>query len=659
MTKKPDQKDFVLAQGPLGELLQTFASLPRGQTPSEEWFLELLSKTRRVIESAPAPVPEQMKSLNLDDEELLIFGVLLASAFSPSGQNILQSPAAPPGVPLSNLFQVLPPPVVLRCLRSGGKLRQSNLVEATTVAGRHVFEDPLVRIPWRIPNLFLGILEVSPVVAPFAVLEFPAEGLLDLPLADEIRQQAFSVYGERPGTNVPPTCIAVVGTKGSGRTTFVKALSRHLQRPSLILDGALLSGLDPLHRMEVIKEAHLDSAWLGAFLCFTGASALLSCPDIQGLVRSLFGLGCPHHTALVLDEDVEVPCPDLFVARFFMPSADRFLRVQVWEHVIPPEIEVSKGLDLDLLAARYELSPAGIRNAMALCAVKSIAKGSQKVEAQNLEESASNQLVLGPSRFVHVKRPKGTLERLVVPPDVMKKLRFLVAAAKSRVEVMTKWGFDEILTSGKGITALFTGEAGTGKTFCAELIAGELGVDLWHVDLSAIVSKYVGETEKNIHDLFSVTRARPLVLLLDEADALFGQRVEVKTATDKFANLEINVLLQELDRFEGVLILTSNLPENIDQAFRRRLLVHVQFRAPDILEREELWRKLVPPSVPLAPDVDFAYLAKCFELTGGFIRNAILCAAYAGRERGVVTMNDLMSAALEQAQAAGKLARIT
>ena len=496
MSEKSHLKDFVLTQGPLSELLQTVAGFPVGETLLEEWSAELLVKTRAVIESAPEPIPQQMESLHLSDEELLIFGVLLGVALSPSRQNIFQTPTVPPGVPLSNLFQILPAPTVLRCLRSGAKLRQSSL-----------------------------------------------------------------------------TC----------------------------------------------------------------ASA-----------------------AFVLDADVEIRLPELFVVRFFMPSADRFLRVQVWEHVIPPEVEISEGLDLDLLAARYELSPAGIRNAMALTTVKSIIKGSQKIEAKTLEDSARNQLAVGPSRFVYVRKPKGTLDRLVVPPDVMKKLRFLVAAARNRVEVMTKWGFDEIFTSGKGITALFTGEAGTGKTFCPELVAGELGVDLWHVDLSAIVSKYVGETEKNIHDLFSrLTRAHPLVLLLGEADALFGQRVEVKTATDKFANLEINVLLQEMDRFEGVLILTSNLPENIDQAFRRRLLVHIQFPAPDTAQREELWRKLLPPNVPLAPDVDFAYLARCFELTGGFIRNAILCAAYAARERGVVTMNDLMSAALEQAQAAGKLARIT
>jgi len=246
----------------------------------------------------------------------------------------------------------------------------------------------------------------------------------------------------------------------------------------------------------------------------------------------------------------------------------------------------------------------------------------------------------------------------VAPDELMEQLRFFVAAARGRAQVLTRWGFDEVLTSGRGLTALFTGPPGTGKTYTAELIAGELGLELWHVDLSALVSKYVGETEKNIQGLFAATRARSVVLLLDEADALFGSRVEVKSATDKYANLEVNALLQELDAFEGILILTSNLQENIDEAFRRRLLVHVAYPMPDAAMRALLWRKLVPEEAPLGDDVDFERLARAFDLTGGYIRNAALCAAYAGIGQGRIEMAALERFAVEQSRAAGKLVRL-
>jgi SpoVK/Ycf46/Vps4 family AAA+-type ATPase len=190
------------------------------------------------------------------------------------------------------------------------------------------------------------------------------------------------------------------------------------------------------------------------------------------------------------------------------------------------------------------------------------------------------------------------------------------------------------MTTSRGLTALFYGPPGTGKTMVAGVIAQELGLDMYRVDLARVVSKWVGETEKNLAEVFDAAEEGQVLILFDEADSLFAKRTDVRTSNDRYANLEVNYLLQRLDSFEGVAILTSNLDGAIDPAFKRRLSLRLQFPFPDEDTRLRLWASHVTPETPTAGDFDFLDLARRFPLSGGYIRNCALRAAFLAAHEG-------------------------
>jgi SpoVK/Ycf46/Vps4 family AAA+-type ATPase len=206
------------------------------------------------------------------------------------------------------------------------------------------------------------------------------------------------------------------------------------------------------------------------------------------------------------------------------------------------------------------------------------------------------------------------------------------------------WGFAGRGARGLGIAALFAGESGTGKTMAAEAIANEVRLDLFRIDLASTVSKYIGETEKNLARLFDAAEASGAVLLFDEADALFGKRSEVKDSHDRYANIEIAYLLQRIEAYRGLAILTTNLKSSLDKAFMRRIRFVVQFPFPDEAMRERLWRRQLPARAPLAA-IDYAALARA-PLSGGHIRAAALQAAFAAAARGSVIDGDLLTQAM-------------
>ena len=207
-----------------------------------------------------------------------------------------------------------------------------------------------------------------------------------------------------------------------------------------------------------------------------------------------------------------------------------------------------------------------------------------------------------------------------------------------------------------GVTALFSGEPGTGKTMAAEIIAAELGLDLYKIDLSAVVSKYIGETEKNLEKIFGEARSSNAILFFDEADALFGKRSEVRDAHDRYANIEISYLLQRMEAYDGVTILATNLRANLDEAFTRRLQFSVHFPFPDEDDRLRIWQTLFPPNVPRHEELDFGLLARRFRLAGGSIRNIIVSAAYlAAADGGGLTMHHLFHGTRRELQKMGRL----
>ncbi|MBA3539925.1 MAG: ATP-binding protein, partial [Deltaproteobacteria bacterium] len=248
------------------------------------------------------------------------------------------------------------------------------------------------------------------------------------------------------------------------------------------------------------------------------------------------------------------------------------------------------------------------------------------------------------------------LADMVLPSDIMDSLTEFLARMRLHRRVFDEWGMTRIATTGRGITALFQGPPGTGKTMVAGALARELGIELYRVDLSRVMSKWIGETEKNLANVFSAAEEGQAIILFDEADSLFSKRSEVKSASDKFANLEVNYLLQRLDSFIGVAILTTNMGAAIDSAFKRRLQFRIHFPIPDEEQREQLWRAHVPPTLPVTDDLDFADLAKRYPLTGGSVRNCVMRAAFlAAAEDKPLGQDYLVRAIRLEYRAAGKL----
>lgn len=218
------------------------------------------------------------------------------------------------------------------------------------------------------------------------------------------------------------------------------------------------------------------------------------------------------------------------------------------------------------------------------------------------------------------------------------------------------WGFENRVSTARGLVALFYGPPGTGKTMVAGLIARELALDLYRVDLARITSKWIGETEKNLAEVFDAAEDGQALILFDEADSLFAKRTEVKSSVDRYANLEVNYLLQRLDSFEGVAILTTNLEGSIDNAFKRRMTLRLAFPFPDEDMRVRLWTAHIPPEVPTRGDFDFAELARRFPMSGGYIRNSALRAAFlAAQEALPMSQEHLLRAIQLEYRELGKL----
>ena len=245
----------------------------------------------------------------------------------------------------------------------------------------------------------------------------------------------------------------------------------------------------------------------------------------------------------------------------------------------------------------------------------------------------------------------------MVPERQLELLQSISAYLRHRDRVLSDWGYERSVARTQGLKVLFAGESGTGKTMAAQVLAAELGLELFRVDLATIVSKYIGETEKNLDRIFGAAEGSNAILFFDEADALFGKRSEVSDSHDRYANIEVAYLLQKMEGYAGAVILATNFRRNIDDAFVRRLDFVIDFPFPEAEDRKRIWRLLLPPEAPLGDDIDIEFLATQFKLSGGGIRNCSLSAAFqAADDDGVIGMRHLVRAvALEY----GKQGRLT
>lgn len=320
------------------------------------------------------------------------------------------------------------------------------------------------------------------------------------------------------------------------------------------------------------------------------------------------------------------------------------------------QLAIDAGL-LDEISGQFLLTPRQIEEAVGSL---SLLEQDQVVTRYQLYRVARQHSMHDLDKLAQKVVNRYRWEDLVLPPHTERNVRELIAAIRNRHRVYGEWNMGWRSGNAQGLIALFSGASGTGKTITASVIANEIGFDLYRIDLSAVVSKYIGETEKNLDRIFDAARRANVILFLDECDSLMGKRSEVKDAHDRYANIEVSYLLQKMELHQGVVIAATNFAKNMDQAFSRRMQYVIEFARPSEMERERLWRSMFPPGAPLAEDINFQFLADQFELPGGDIRTIALDAAFLAAQDGqTINMQHLVNATARQLIKQGQAPRTT
>ncbi len=428
--------------------------------------------------------------------------------------------------------------------------------------------------------------------------------------------------------SAPVRLVGLSGEDGEGAQDVAARAAEHAGLRLCAVDGDLLP-TDPHELAEFARLWERETALLRAALYVRGDEAqpsrqarrladLTSGPlFLRSRERANLASGAAHF---------EVKCP---------PAGERR---ELWRLGLG---EGAETIDLDVVASQYRLGARAI-TARAMEARRRIADGERAAVAirEACRNSGRNPLDDLATRIASA----AGWDDLVLPAGQIDALREIAAQMRQRQRVHEDWGFAARGERGLGIAALFCGESGAGKTLAAEVLAEELGLDLYRIDLSSVVSKYIGETEKNLRRVFDAAEDSGAVLLFDEADALFGKRGEVKDSHDRYANIEVSYLLQRMEAYRGLAILTTNLKSALDAAFHRRLRFIVRFPFPDEGQREAIWRRAFPEATPLG-EIDYRKLAQ-LQITGGAVRNIALNAAFLAAEAGEkVGMAHLLRAA--------------
>jgi len=523
-------------------------------------------------------------------------------------------------------------------------------------------EPPLLgqtlRVDEAIVAWLLGDYQPHADLAPHATLQTPqpdvAHRLLGAPLDERLHVD--------PGDAEQPIFV-FHGPDAASQAAAARGLAARLRQPLLTVDLAAV--LDTgLSAERVLRLTLRDARLTGALPHLTGWDACLA--DENRLPPRLLAELCAHPGPVVVAGHAHWRAEG--IARrsarrgarrralrwFHFPIPAFTQRRALWLHFLH-ETDGDEMLDVALLASHFMLTTGQIRDVIASARDAAAQRGDPLTERDLFAAARSHASARLSSLALKIE-PRYTWGDIVLPDDQLAMLHEIVNAVRQRPRVLDEWGLGRKLTASAGATILFAGPPGTGKTMAAEVMAAELGLDLYKIDLSTVVSKYIGETEKNLERIFEGAEHSSAILFFDEADALFGKRSEVRDSHDRYANIEISYLLQRMEAYDGVTILATNLRANLDEAFTRRLQFAVDFPFPEEVYRQRIWETLFPDGAPHAANLDFDLMARRFRLAGGNIRNIIVNAAYLAAADGQeVTMAHLLHGARRELQKMGRL----
>lgn len=508
-------------------------------------------------------------------------------------------------------------------------------------------------------SVLFGRGELSSSLANYAELVSGDRSLSGLFLDEPLKQQIevlfsrFSVAGLAPleALHHALPWVVLFGARGAGKREVAKRAAAHANRPLLIFnpEPAEGPGFD-----EILRRAQREALLSGAIL-YVGP---LRDAHLEDQGRALLRRFESYPSVVIFGIELTQPPRFKFhraLQEINLSFPSEMVRLAILQHLLPSE-KLGPDVRLDWVARSFKLTPGEItetaQEGLALAALRPTGQVTHEDLKAAVNRRLRNDLAEIAQRITVVTRWKD----LVLPAEDMFRIREFINRSLLAHQVYAEWGFEERIGYGKGLIALFSGPPGTGKTMLAGLIATEMGLDLYQVDLAKVVSKWVGETEKQLARVFDQAERAHAVLLFDEADALFSKRTEVKNSNDRYGNLAVNYLLQRLEQYSGVAVLTTNKEAALDEALQRRLTLHLHLEIPEEPERERLWRSFMPAKMRRSRDINFRALAKEYELSGGYIKNAAVRAAFlAAAEHSAVNMRLLRRAITLELEDQGKL----
>lgn len=466
---------------------------------------------------------------------------------------------------------------------------------------------------------------------------------LDSPLA--VQQEAarrldlvFSGAEER--------CICLSGPSGGGKRFQVEYLMGRNREKCVFAD------LEGENWREIAEEAALAANLTGAYLCLyhldrRDEAGNLKSPE-RRMVEELAELELGRNKRFLLSQLPLRARLSTLMVELELPPITEGERVALFRAFLQGEA-LGGGAMEEELAAKFQFSPQQIRLACRQAGGLARLSGETFISGALIHQCCYRQAVHRLGDLASRVPAAYTWDDVVMPQSQKRLMQQACGHIKYRHQVYCGWGFDKKISYGRGLSVLFAGAPGTGKTMCAQVMANQLNMEMYKINISQIVSKYIGETEKNLQAVFAEARHANCILFFDECDALFGKRSEVKDSHDRSANMAAAYLLQQIEEYDGVCILATNLIGNIDEAFMRRITYVIRFPFPEAPMREEIYRRTIPEGAPKSEDIDWDFLARKFELSGGHIKNIVLSGAFmAAGEGGPISMRHLLRAAVDE-----------
>lgn len=512
----------------------------------------------------------------------------------------------------------------------------------------------------RIANYLLNVDEIDSRLQLYTTYKIPQIKLEDLLLPVEVKQR-LKLLAQQQDMMAAQPIFYFQGPYGVGKQATAEAFCQQIGMGLLVVDGERLLNLEAATFEAAINLVCREATLQQAALYWQGFDSLLE-EGKQAWLKSLLRQFEKEDQLTFLAGNVIWEPVDALHHRPFLrvefsyPTTTE--RVQLWKHYLGDNADYESETELKILASKFRFSGGQIEDAAATA--RNVAQWRDPEDdlmtLTDLYAACRLQSNRQLSKLATKIEPHYKWSDIILPADQVQQLREMCNCVKYRSLIYDEWGFDRKLSLGKGLNVFFSGLPGTGKTMAAGIIAGELGLELYKIDLSTVVSKYIGETEQNLARIFNEAESSNAILFFDEADALFGKRSEVRDSHDRYANIEISYLLQRMDEYRGVVILATNLRKNMDDAFVRRMHFSVDFPFPNKKDRLRIWEKIWPDTTPRSPNVNLDFMATRFEIAGGNIRNIALAAAFlAADEGGAISMNHLIWATRREYQKMGKI----